>query len=177
MASRIKLSELSDFICCPICKGILNDAQTITECLHSFCKKCIIKHIKKDPNNRCPKCRVVIHRCRPLDFILQDSRKQEIVYKLVPRKPDQTNQPLEVTISARNRNPEETPSILLECPLTVEISHLKKILWHRYQVPANYEIVMYFKGDIVSDGDRVSNLAQSLTFLFEFEVIKTTAND
>lgn len=80
----IKLSELDQFIICPVCKGYLIDATTVNECLHTFCKSCIVRHIKND-NNDCPKCHTVIHERRPLDYIMHDRNKQDIVYKLVPQ--------------------------------------------------------------------------------------------
>uniref|UniRef100_A0A6G1SNH2 Polycomb group RING finger protein 3 n=1 Tax=Aceria tosichella TaxID=561515 RepID=A0A6G1SNH2_9ACAR len=83
-SSNIKLSELNEFISCPVCHGYLIDATTVNECLHTFCKSCIVKHIQND-NNECPKCQTVIHERRPLDYILYDRSKQDIVYKLVPQ--------------------------------------------------------------------------------------------
>lgn len=84
MGTSVKLSDLNEFISCPICGGYLIDATTINECLHTFCKSCIVKHIKND-NNDCPKCNNIIHERRPLDYIVHDRSKQDIVYKLVPQ--------------------------------------------------------------------------------------------
>lgn len=84
MDSSIKLSELNEFISCPICHGYLIDATTVNECLHTFCRSCILKHIKNDHND-CPKCSTIIHERRPLDYIVYDRNKQDIVYKLVPQ--------------------------------------------------------------------------------------------
>lgn len=84
MSSAVKLSELNEFISCPVCHGYLIDATTVSECLHTFCKSCIVKHIKND-HNKCPKCNTIIHERRPLDYLIQDRNKQDIVYKLVPQ--------------------------------------------------------------------------------------------
>lgn len=84
MDPSIKLSELNEFISCPICRGYLIDATTVNECLHTFCRSCILKHIKNDHND-CPKCSTIIHARRPLDYIVYDRSKQDIVYKLVPQ--------------------------------------------------------------------------------------------
>lgn len=85
----LKLSELSDFITCSLCGGYLIDATTVNECLHTFCKSCIVKHIKNedddDRHKKCPKCHTVIHERRPMDYIICDRNKQDIVYKLVPQ--------------------------------------------------------------------------------------------
>lgn len=84
MGTSIRLADLNEFIRCPVCQGYLIDATTINECLHTFCKSCIVKHIKNN-NNECPKCNTVIHERRPLDYITYDRNKQDIVYKLVPQ--------------------------------------------------------------------------------------------
>ncbi|XP_036031536.1 polycomb group RING finger protein 6-like [Onychomys torridus] len=59
----IPLSELNPHISCSVCKGYLIDATTITECLHTFCKSCIIKHFEH--SYRCPKCNIVVHEAKP----------------------------------------------------------------------------------------------------------------
>jgi len=69
-------------ITCKICSGYLVDATTVTECLHTFCKSCIVKHL--EDNIHCPECEVMIHQSHPLDYIAFDRTMQDIVYKLVP---------------------------------------------------------------------------------------------
>ncbi|KAK7798171.1 hypothetical protein U0070_012474 [Myodes glareolus] len=77
----IPLSQLTPYISCYICKGYLIDAATITECLHSFCKSCIIKHFEH--SNTCPKCNTVVHEAKPHNNLRLDPQLQSIVYKLV----------------------------------------------------------------------------------------------
>ncbi|XP_042312701.1 polycomb group RING finger protein 6 isoform X2 [Sceloporus undulatus] len=77
----INLSDLTPYIMCPICKGYFIDATTITECLHTFCKSCIVRHFYY--SNRCPKCNIVVHQTQPLYNIRLDRQLQDIVYKLV----------------------------------------------------------------------------------------------
>ncbi|ERE65330.1 polycomb group RING finger protein 6 [Cricetulus griseus] len=77
----VPLSQLTPYISCSICKGYLIDATTITECLHSFCKSCIVKHF--DHSNRCPKCNIVVHQSRPHSKLRLDPHLQNIVYKVV----------------------------------------------------------------------------------------------
>nr|XP_032807849.1 uncharacterized protein LOC116941195 isoform X2 [Petromyzon marinus] len=78
----VSLVDVNSFITCYLCKGYLVDATTITECLHTFCKSCIVKHF--DYSNRCPQCNVVVHQTQPLYNIRSDGTMQDIVYKLVP---------------------------------------------------------------------------------------------
>lgn len=80
---KVKLSDLKEHISCYLCKGYLIEATTIIECLHTFCKNCIVKYLN-DSNNTCPKCDNVIHQSHPLQYISFDRTMQDIVYKLVP---------------------------------------------------------------------------------------------
>ena len=57
-----------------ICHGYLVDATTVTECLHTFCKSCIVKHL--EDSNTCPECDDLIHQSHPLDYIAFDRTMQ-----------------------------------------------------------------------------------------------------
>nr|XP_015923754.1 polycomb group RING finger protein 3 isoform X2 [Parasteatoda tepidariorum] len=82
MERRIRLKTLNPHITCKICKGYLIDATTVIECLHTFCKSCLVKHL--EDNNTCPTCEIVIHQSHPLQYISYDRTMQDIVFKLVP---------------------------------------------------------------------------------------------
>ncbi|XP_050499446.1 polycomb group RING finger protein 3 [Diabrotica virgifera virgifera] len=82
MERKIKLRTLNSHITCKICRGYLIDATTVTECLHTFCKTCLVKHLEE--NNTCPTCSIVIHQSHALQYISFDRTMQDIVYKLVP---------------------------------------------------------------------------------------------
>jgi len=82
MERIIKLTSLNSYITCKICRGYLIDATTVTECLHTFCKTCLVKHLEE--NNTCPSCNIVIHQSHPLQYVSFDRTMQDIVYKLVP---------------------------------------------------------------------------------------------
>ena len=43
--SSPKPRDLAPFLNCDICKGFLVSATTITNCLHSFCKSCLVKQM------------------------------------------------------------------------------------------------------------------------------------
>ncbi|KAL9983301.1 hypothetical protein ACROYT_G005448 [Oculina patagonica] len=85
MQKRIKLpvTTLNQHIICKLCNGYLVDAATITECLHTFCKSCLVRHIELV--NRCPTCNSLIHESQPLYNIRLDRTMQDIVYKLLPK--------------------------------------------------------------------------------------------
>eukprot|EP00095_Tigriopus_kingsejongensis_P009265 snap_masked-scaffold361_size196684-processed-gene-0.0 protein:Tk09265 transcript:snap_masked-scaffold361_size196684-processed-gene-0.0-mRNA-1 annotation:"polycomb group ring finger protein 3" len=82
MEKRCLLRDLNEMITCKICQGYLIDATTVTECLHTFCKSCIVKHL--EDSNTCPECEALIHQSHPLDYIAFDRTMQDLVYKIVP---------------------------------------------------------------------------------------------
>lgn len=69
-------------IICGLCQGYLYEACTITECMHSFCKSCIVKHLLRSLN--CPMCAILIHPTDPFVHIRLDGLLQDIVYALLP---------------------------------------------------------------------------------------------
>ncbi|KAK7479866.1 hypothetical protein BaRGS_00028856, partial [Batillaria attramentaria] len=80
--SRLRISELNPHLLCALCGGYLIDATTIVECLHSFCKTCILRYL--ETSNYCPICEVLIHKKRPWQNIRLDHTLQNAVYKIVP---------------------------------------------------------------------------------------------
>ncbi|KAI1239839.1 Polycomb group RING finger protein 3, partial [Lamprotornis superbus] len=82
LTRKIKLWDINAHITCRLCNGYLIDATTVTECLHTFCRSCLVKYLEE--NNTCPTCRIVIHQSHPLQYIGHDRTMQDIVYKLVP---------------------------------------------------------------------------------------------
>ncbi|XP_071454445.1 polycomb group protein Psc-like [Hetaerina americana] len=80
--SRLKLSDVNPNLICVLCGGYFIDATTIVECLHSFCKTCIVRYL--ETSKYCPICDVQVHKTKPLQNIRADHTLQNIVYKLVP---------------------------------------------------------------------------------------------
>ncbi|XP_058806971.1 polycomb group protein Psc-like isoform X2 [Phymastichus coffea] len=79
-SKRTYLREVNPHLICPLCRGYLIDATTIVECLHSFCRSCILKHLRTDA--KCPSCKLLLNTAKP--NIKADKALQDIVYKLVP---------------------------------------------------------------------------------------------
>ena len=55
---RFPLHHLNSHLTCFLCKGYLIDATTVIECLHSFCKSCIVRYL--DTSSFCPTCDVQV---------------------------------------------------------------------------------------------------------------------
>ncbi|XP_029639900.1 polycomb complex protein BMI-1 isoform X1 [Octopus sinensis] len=78
----IKITELNPHLTCILCGGYFIDATTIIECLHPFCRACIVRYLES--SKFCPICEVMVHKTRPLQNIRADETLQDLVYKLVP---------------------------------------------------------------------------------------------
>lgn len=78
----LKLRDVNEHLVCGLCGGYFIDATTIIECLHSFCRSCIVTYLAS--NKCCPKCEIPAHKTRPLLNIRSDKTLQDVVYKLVP---------------------------------------------------------------------------------------------
>ncbi|KAI6215883.1 Cleavage and polyadenylation specificity factor subunit 4 [Aphelenchoides besseyi] len=78
----VPLSTLNPYITCVLCNGYFIEAITVMDCLHTFCKSCLLKYF--EDHNDCPKCKVLIHQSHPTHYVSFDRTMQEIVYKLVP---------------------------------------------------------------------------------------------
>ncbi|KAK6301917.1 hypothetical protein J4Q44_G00279700 [Coregonus suidteri] len=76
------VKDFNHFITCYVCKGYLNKPTTVTECLHTFCKSCIVQHF--EDSNDCPKCGIQVHETNPLEMLRLDNTLEEIIFKLVP---------------------------------------------------------------------------------------------
>ncbi|XP_077115069.1 polycomb group RING finger protein 5 isoform X1 [Ranitomeya variabilis] len=76
------VKEFNPYITCYICKGYLIKPTTVTECLHTFCKSCIVQHFEE--SNDCPKCGIQVHETNPLEMLRLDNTLEEIIFKLVP---------------------------------------------------------------------------------------------
>nr|XP_002130076.1 polycomb group RING finger protein 1 [Ciona intestinalis] len=78
----LKIRTLNPHIVCALCAGYFIDATTISECSHTFCKSCIVKHLQTKKS--CPECSQKIHETQPLMNLRSDRVMQDVVYKLVP---------------------------------------------------------------------------------------------
>uniref|UniRef100_A0A7S4P2T1 RING-type domain-containing protein n=1 Tax=Paramoeba aestuarina TaxID=180227 RepID=A0A7S4P2T1_9EUKA len=75
-----KRRHFNKFFTCGLCEGYLREAHTIRECLHSFCKSCILKYLQT--KKTCPTCSVDlgVHPQRLLKFDRALQQLQDKVY-------------------------------------------------------------------------------------------------
>ncbi|ROJ78892.1 Polycomb group RING finger protein 5-A [Anabarilius grahami] len=74
--------DFNRHITCSICHGYLIKPTAVTECLHTFCKSCIVQHFEE--SNECPECGIQVHETNPLEMLRLDKTLEEIIFKLVP---------------------------------------------------------------------------------------------
>ncbi|KAJ8317341.1 hypothetical protein KUTeg_005245 [Tegillarca granosa] len=72
----LNICDLNAYITCALCGGYLYEASTITECMHTFCKTCLVRHAEK--NLTCPTCDTIMHPTDPFVHIRHDSTIQDI---------------------------------------------------------------------------------------------------
>lgn len=65
---NVFLRDVNEYITCFLCGGYLIEATTIVDCLHTFCKSCLLRRILSKEHN-CPKCGNLIHHSHPLQHI------------------------------------------------------------------------------------------------------------
>lgn len=56
---KIPVKELNELLTCYLCRGYYQQANTIPDCLHTFCRVCIVRYVLEhstSSNIRCPKC-------------------------------------------------------------------------------------------------------------------------
>lgn len=76
-----KTRILNQFLACPLCSGYFRDATTIRECLHVFCKSCIIKYFQDHTD--CPICKVQLGPY-PHTQVKFDRQIQVLLEKILP---------------------------------------------------------------------------------------------
>ncbi|XP_065185457.1 polycomb group RING finger protein 3-like [Sycon ciliatum] len=79
---KVRICDVNPHIVCSLCAGYFIDATTITECLHTFCRSCIVKHFQL--HKTCPTCNEKVHETQPLLTLKSDRTMQDIVFRLVP---------------------------------------------------------------------------------------------
>ncbi|CAH9132789.1 unnamed protein product [Cuscuta epithymum] len=70
---------------CPLCSKLFRDATTISECLHTFCRRCIYKKLSDEETECCPICNIDLG-CVPLEKLRADHNLQDVRAKIFPYK-------------------------------------------------------------------------------------------
>ncbi|CAL9153630.1 unnamed protein product [Musa hybrid cultivar] len=88
---RVKRERLVARMTCPICHKLLRDATTISECLHTFCRKCIYEKLNEEADC-CPVCNIPLG-CVPVEKLRADHNLQDLRAKIFPLKKKKAGAP------------------------------------------------------------------------------------
>ncbi|CAH8282448.1 unnamed protein product [Eruca vesicaria subsp. sativa] len=105
MVGKVKREKVVACMTCPLCDNLLRDATTISECLHTFCRKCIYEKITEDEIECCPVCDIdlggtPLEKLRP-DHILQDLRAK--IFSLKRKREKAPELVSSITLPARRK--------------------------------------------------------------------------
>ncbi|XP_014350227.1 polycomb group RING finger protein 5-B isoform X2 [Latimeria chalumnae] len=179
MASQRKhmVEDFNPYITCFICKGYLIKPTTVTECLHTFCKSCIVQHF--EDSNDCPRCGNQVHETNPLEMLRLDNTLEEIIFKLVPglrededpkaKKPkveeddDQEDKDyhrsdpqIAICLDCLRNNGQSGDNVVkglmkkfIRCSTRVTVGTIKKFLSLKLKLPTSYELDVLCNGEIM----------------------------
>ncbi|PIC34532.1 hypothetical protein B9Z55_014152 [Caenorhabditis nigoni] len=84
---KCDMEVLNPFFTCSICDGYIVDAITIIDCMHTFCKRCLLNYFDND-NKTCPTCGTFIHGSHPTHYVTYDRALNDLVNQFVPKMED-----------------------------------------------------------------------------------------
>ncbi|XP_012569352.1 E3 ubiquitin protein ligase DRIP2-like isoform X3 [Cicer arietinum] len=95
---KVKRETIATCMTCPLCNNLFKQATTISECLHTFCRKCIYDKITDEDLECCPVCNIDLG-CVPLEKLRPDHSKQDVRSKIFPIKGKKVKEPEVVAAS------------------------------------------------------------------------------
>ncbi|EEF45183.1 E3 ubiquitin protein ligase DRIP2 [Ricinus communis] len=104
---KVEREKLETCMTCPLCNKLFRDATTISECLHTFCRKCIYRKITDEEFDNCPVCNIDLG-CSPLEKLRADHSLEDLKTKFFPSKRQKAKAPAVMPLV-----PEPVPSVLL----------------------------------------------------------------
>ncbi|XP_050094857.1 protein suppressor 2 of zeste [Anopheles aquasalis] len=81
-SNRRRVKDFNDSITCTLCNGYLIEATTINDCLHAFCRSCIVQYLGS--HKYCPRCKSYNSKPVTVTSLRPDRTLRALVYKLVP---------------------------------------------------------------------------------------------
>uniref|UniRef100_A0A1J3F918 E3 ubiquitin protein ligase DRIP1 n=1 Tax=Noccaea caerulescens TaxID=107243 RepID=A0A1J3F918_NOCCA len=102
MVVKVKRETVAACMTCPLCDKLLRDATTISECLHTFCRKCIYEKITEDEIESCPVCNIDLGGT-PLEKLRPDHNLQDLRAKIFPLQRKKVKAPEIVSLPGRRK--------------------------------------------------------------------------
>eukprot|EP00939_MAST-03C_sp_MAST-3C-sp1_P004351 g4351.t1 len=111
--ARVNVEDIKMHLTCRMCSGFFRDAHTIVECLHTFCKSCIMIHFKKGERS-CPHCHRELSSANPEMMLRFDRTMQSLVDKIFPDIQTADREKEEAFYAARNIKRKEDVHVTAE---------------------------------------------------------------
>ncbi|XP_047085956.1 E3 ubiquitin protein ligase DRIP2-like [Lolium rigidum] len=108
---------LADRLTCPLCKDLFREASAFAECLHTFCRECIMKKIDDEEIDSCPVCNVYLG-VAPEEKLRPDLNLQSIRNKLFPLKTEAAASKVPTITSPAKRKERSLSSLVVETQKT-----------------------------------------------------------
>ncbi|KAE8696939.1 E3 ubiquitin protein ligase DRIP2 [Hibiscus syriacus] len=89
---KVRREAIAACMSCPLCSKLVRDATTISECLHTFCRKCIYDKIEDEDLECCPICNIDLGSV-PLEKLRPDHTLQDVRAKIFPLKRRKEKEP------------------------------------------------------------------------------------
>ncbi|XP_061986228.1 E3 ubiquitin protein ligase DRIP2-like [Populus nigra] len=102
---KVQKERIAACMTCPLCNKLFREATTISECLHTFCRKCIYMKITDEELDSCPVCDIKLG-CSPVEKLRADHSLQDLRARIFPSKRKKAREP--ATVSSV---PEDVPSV------------------------------------------------------------------
>ncbi|KAL9394874.1 hypothetical protein Peur_014159 [Populus x canadensis] len=115
---KVRRETIEACMTCPLCNKLLRDATTISECLHTFCRKCIYQRISDEGLDSCPICNINLG-CIPLEKLRPDHNLQDVRSKIFPYKRRKVEAPEvveSVTLPVIRRKERSLSSLVVSTP-------------------------------------------------------------
>uniref|UniRef100_A0A6M2EGG2 RING-type domain-containing protein n=1 Tax=Populus davidiana TaxID=266767 RepID=A0A6M2EGG2_9ROSI len=115
---KVRRETIEACMTCPLCNKLLRDATTISECLHTFCRKCIYQRISDEGLDSCPLCNINLG-CIPLEKLRPDHNLQDVRSKIFPYKKRKVEAPEvveSVTLPVIRRKERSLSSLVVSTP-------------------------------------------------------------
>ncbi|XP_072989982.1 E3 ubiquitin protein ligase DRIP2-like [Typha latifolia] len=112
---RVRRELLASCMTCPLCKKLLWEATTISECLHTFCRKCIFEKLTDEEIECCPICKIDLG-CIPVEKLRPDHNLQDIRVKIFPLKRRKLNPEIPSIILPVRRKERSLSSLVVSTP-------------------------------------------------------------
>ncbi|XP_011028732.1 PREDICTED: E3 ubiquitin protein ligase DRIP2-like [Populus euphratica] len=115
---KVRRETIAACMTCLLCNKLLRDATTISECLHTFCRKCIYRRISNEGLDSCPICNINLG-CVPLEKLRPDHNLQDVRSKIFPykkRKVEAPEVPESVALPVTRRKERSLSSLVVSTP-------------------------------------------------------------